>query len=75
MWAAEASLPDTQWRARRGLAFALIDYPFRPAEVMASLIQPSRAVEQWSTLMRRRRVVGIAGVDAHAKLAPRSACR
>src|SRR5262249_5903819 len=73
MWVAEANLPDTRWRARRGLAFALLDYPFRPAEVIASLIQPGRAVEQWTTMLRRRRVVAIAGVDAHAKLAPRNA--
>src|SRR5262249_28791811 len=44
-----------------------------PAEVIASLIQPGRAVEQWTTMLRRRRVVAIAGVDAHAKLAPRNA--
>jgi len=72
-WAGQANLPDSKWTARRRLALALLDYPFRPAEVIASLIQPSRAVEQWTTLMRRRRVVALAGVDAHAKLAPRSA--
>jgi hypothetical protein len=73
MWTVQANVPGEQWPARRRLAFALLDYSFRPAEVMASLIQPSRAVEQWTTLLRRRRVVAIAGVDAHAKLAPRSA--
>jgi len=73
LWTVQANVPGEQWGARRRLALALLDYPFRPAEVMASLIQPSRAVEQWTTLLRRRRVVAIAGVDAHAKLAPRSA--
>jgi predicted metal-dependent phosphoesterase TrpH len=72
-WAVGVSLPDSKWTARRRLALALLDYPFRPAGVIASLIQPSRAVEQWTTLMRRRRVVATAGADAHAKLGLRSA--
>ena len=72
-WVAEGNLPGSKWTARRRLALALLDYPFRPAGVIASLITPSRAVEQWTTLMRRRRVVAIAGADAHARLALRSA--
>src|SRR5262249_45108543 len=35
--------------------------------------QPSRAVRNWESATRRRRVVAIAGVDAHAKIAPRNA--
>jgi hypothetical protein len=73
MWAADAGMPATRWAARRTLAFALVDYMFRPAEVMASLVQPSRAILNWESLMRRRRTVAIAGVDAHAKLALRNA--
>ena len=73
--------PDTSWRvlaqqtdwpARRQLVRGLLGYPFRPVEVMASLIQPPRIVRQWEALAERRRVVAIAGVDAHAKLALRS---
>ena len=30
-----------RWRARRRLLAALLDYPFRPAETIASLLQPS----------------------------------
>jgi len=73
LWVEQAGAGETRWPARRKLALALIDYPFRPAEVMASLVQPSRAVYNWEALTRRRRVVSIAGIDAHAKLAPRSA--
>ena len=62
-----------KWAARRRLALALVDYPYRSAEVIASLIQPSGAVMNWEAATRRRRVVTIAGVDAHAKIAPRNA--
>jgi hypothetical protein len=73
VWMEQANLDGSKWSARRTLLAALVDYPFRPAEVMASLIQPSRAVDHWESQTRRRRVVAIAGADAHAKLAPRSA--
>ena len=72
-WLEQARDPVTKWPARRRLAFALVGYLYRPSEVMASLIQPSRAFYNWEALTRRRRVVALAGVDAHAKLAPRSA--
>ncbi|MGH9144908.1 MAG: CehA/McbA family metallohydrolase, partial [Vicinamibacterales bacterium] len=72
LWAQQAN-SATPWHARRRLISALIDYPFRPTAVITSLVQPSGAVEAWEALTRRRRVVAIAGVDAHAKLAPRSA--
>ncbi len=74
--------PDTSWRVlaaqpgwspRRQLAEALVDYPFRPAEVMASLIQPTGALDNWEAIAERRRLISIAGADAHAKLAPRNA--
>jgi len=74
--------PDTSWRVlaakpgwtpKRHLLEALIAYPFRPQEVMAGLIQPTAALDHWETLTRRRRVVALAGADAHAKLAPRNA--
>jgi hypothetical protein len=74
--------PDTSWRilaaepgwaSKRRLAAALVHYPFRPAEVIASLIQPTHALEAWDHAARTRRVVALAGADAHAKLAWRSA--
>ena len=72
VWAQQAG-GDTPWAARRVLLSALIDYPIRPVAVMTSLMRPSGAIERWEQLTRRRRVVSIAGADAHAKLAPRSA--
>src|SRR4029453_11239216 len=77
-WAQEAagSVPASQsaarrsaWHARRRLASALLDYPFRPAETIAGLIQPADALAaQWAALAARRRVVTLAGIDAHARL-------
>lgn len=73
--------PDTSWRVhleQRGwrskllLAQALATYPFRPAESMARLLVDSPAtLARWDELTDRRRVVALAGVDAHAKLALR----
>jgi hypothetical protein len=74
--------PDTSWRVlaeqpgwspKWRLAEALVDYPFRPVEVMASLIQPTGALDNWEAIAKQRRLISIAGADAHAKLAPRSA--
>jgi len=72
-WAQQAGGRTAPWPARRRLLAAVIDYPFRPAEVITSLVQPSGSVYNWEALTRRRRLVAIAGADAHAKLAPRSA--
>ena len=45
-------------------------YPLRPAAAIASLIDESTNVlSRWDAMAPRRRVVGLAGVDAHAKLA------
>jgi hypothetical protein len=73
--------PDTSWRLlareprwepRLRLVEALLAYPFRPAAVISSLIDPSAEIlARWDALTLRRRLVGIAGVDAHAKLALR----
>ena len=73
VWAQRATGGDARWPARRRLFAALLDYPFRPVEVIAGLVQPSGAVTRWESLTRRRRVIAIAGADAHAKIAPRSA--
>jgi hypothetical protein len=68
---------DTSWRviaaqsgltAKRRLISALLDYPFRSSEVVASLIQPPAVVAQWAAIAAERRVVTLAGADAHAKL-------
>jgi len=73
LWAGQANGGTEPWSARVRLLASLVDYPFRPAAVMTHLLRPSGAVEQWEALTRRRRLVAIAGADAHAKLAPRSA--
>ncbi|MFI5178890.1 MAG: CehA/McbA family metallohydrolase [Vicinamibacterales bacterium] len=74
--------PDTSWRvlaaqpgwsAARRLFAAFLDYPFRAPEVMSSLIQPTAVLDRWAAVAERRRIVAIAGADAHAKLAPRNA--
>jgi len=65
-WRVIASQPG--WRSRGRLAAALLKYPFRAPEVMASLLQPTSAVDQWAAVARQRRVVITAGADAHAKL-------
>jgi hypothetical protein len=78
--AAEIINPDTSWRARvlepgvRGkfvLLMSLLTYPVRAEETIASLLgEPADVLDRWDMLTARRPIVGIAGVDAHAKLAP-----
>jgi hypothetical protein len=71
-WAQQAITPSagaSKWSARRRLLAAVAGYPFRPAETIASLMQMSGGVaHQTFGLAERRRVVAIAGADAHAKL-------
>ena len=72
--AIEWANPDTSWRvrvrqSRWDILEALAAYPFRSAETMARLIggttlDPAR----WNRLVERRRVVIVAGADAHARL-------
>jgi hypothetical protein len=68
------SMQSPAWRPKLRLFASLLDYPFRSPETLASLLQrPSDILARWSDLTRRRRVVGLAGTDAHAKIAPRQA--
>ncbi len=77
LWVQQATATDepgarpAAWYARRRLATALLDYPFRPAEAIASLLRRSEARSLLNYVTAQRRVVSIAGADAHAKLAPR----
>jgi hypothetical protein len=73
VWARQATGSAGQWHARRRLLTALVDYPFRPAEVITSLVGSSEAVLNWQAVAHHRKVVAIAGVDAHAKIAPANA--
>jgi len=61
---------DSEWRDETWprLARALIDYLFRSPESLASLLdRPEAALVRWDALTRHRRVVGLAGLDAHAR--------
>jgi hypothetical protein len=61
---------DTEWRDERRelLMRALVRYPFRPAETLASLLdRPDATLTRWDALTQRRRVVALAGADAHAR--------
>jgi hypothetical protein len=58
----------TSWRQKLDLAGRLFSYPIRPAESIASLVQPSTIWEQWASVARRRHLVTLSGADAHARL-------
>jgi hypothetical protein len=65
---------DSAWRdeRRRVLARALAAYWLRAPETIASLFdRPDRTLARWDALSKRRRVVAIAGHDAHARIGPR----
>jgi hypothetical protein len=65
-------LQEADWRTRIALFGSLGTYLFRPAETIASLFGESTvAAARWESLSRRRRIVVMAGADAHAKLALR----
>lgn len=62
---------DSQWRdeARWRLLPAILHYPVRPAEAVASLFdRPADLLRRWDELGTRRRVVGLAAADAHARM-------
>ncbi len=62
---------DSQWRdeARWRLAPTLIRYFRRPAETVAALFdRPAEVMRHWDALAQRRRVVALAGHDAHQRL-------
>ena len=57
------------WRSRWHLIEAVAAYPFRPAEVIARLTTGTGLDSaRWSSLSRARKVVMLAGADAHARL-------
>ena len=63
---------DSQWRdeSTPTLLGALLRYPWRPTETLGSLLdRPDAALERWDEAGRQRRIVGLAGADAHARLA------
>jgi hypothetical protein len=78
-WAQQANAPpdpatgaSRRWPARGRLLAALTAYPFRPAETIGSLVQTGGVLHQWAALAAKRRVVMLAGADAHARLGLRA---
>src|SRR5688572_3185882 len=66
---------DSEWRDESAwsLARALFTYPARKAETLVTLLdRPDAVVGRWDVLTRRRRVVAVAGADAHARVGLRS---
>ena len=62
---------DSQWRDERvtSLATAVLGYVFRPPESLAAIFdRPVAALAQWDLQTAGRRVVGLAGADAHERV-------
>jgi hypothetical protein len=66
---------DSEWRDESAwsLARAILTYPSRATETLATLLdRPSATLERWDNLTRTRRIVALAGSDAHARIGLRS---
>jgi hypothetical protein len=66
---------DSEWRDESAwsLARAMLTYPGRGTETLAGLLdRPASTLERWDSLTRTRRIVGVAGSDAHARIGLRS---
>ena len=66
---------DSEWRDESAwsLARAVLTYPGRATETLATLLdRPSATLERWDNLTRTRRIVGLAGSDAHARIGLRT---
>ncbi|MEO5819846.1 MAG: CehA/McbA family metallohydrolase [Vicinamibacteraceae bacterium] len=62
---------DSEWRDDSALRLtrALIYYPFRPVPSLALLAGDAGAMlPRWAALAAQRRVLGLAAIDAHARL-------
>jgi len=69
LWVEDARTPAGKWAARRHLAAAILDYPFRPAETIAGLIRSGETLNaEWAGIAAWRPAVTLGGVDAHARL-------
>ena len=66
---------DSEWRDESvwSLGRALLTYPIRGTETLVSLLdRPTATIDRWDELTQRRRVVAVAGTDAHARIGFRS---
>jgi hypothetical protein len=66
---------DSEWRDESAwtLVRALFTYPARPAEAVAGLLdRPAPVLQRWDDMLRTRRIVAVAGTDAHARIGMRS---
>lgn len=66
---------DSEWRDESPwlLARALFTYPVRSIETLAGLLdRPESTLRRWDMLTQQRRVVAVAGSDAHARMGLRS---
>ena len=62
---------DSEWRDERrtDLLRTLLTYPLRPVETLGQLLdRPQPTLQRWDQLTRERRVIALAGSDAHARL-------
>jgi hypothetical protein len=58
---------DSEWRnqSRASLARAGLAYFLRPGPALAMLLDRPATIDRWDRLTMRRRVVALAGIDAH----------
>lgn len=62
---------DSEWRDEflESIGRHMLTYALRPRETLtATLDRPSQVLDQWDALTATRRIVGLAGADAHARL-------
>ena len=64
---------DSEWRdeSRRSLARAGLAYFVRPAPALATLLDRPATLDRWDRMTAVRRVVGLAGIDAHGGVGSR----
>lgn len=66
---------DSEWRDESAwsLVRALFTYPARRVETLASLLdRPAAALRRWDAIAQQRKIVAVAGADAHARIGLRS---
>lgn len=66
-WGLEILNGDSQWRAApwwKILRTTLL-YPLNPRQALLRLMDRPTTLDRWDSLLARRRVVGLAGTDAH----------